>query len=162
LGPGGLASVSYLSSEAERLGRASAESRAGGWELRVIDIENSWSLRPDARRRIDLYYQTQVSLQGTGSEPLGLEPTFPVENRNSLACLPGNEKLSLLASEMPVLFRSDDPAAPADCDSRCSPSYKQLIRQRRSLGPPPLIRAFPASASVFSFAARLFPCTSEA
>ena len=33
LGPGGLASVSYLSSEAQRLGRASAESRAGEWEL---------------------------------------------------------------------------------------------------------------------------------
>ena len=34
-------------------------------------------------------YQTQVRLQGAGSEPLGLGPSSPVENRNSLACLPG-------------------------------------------------------------------------
>ena len=38
----------------------------------------------------------------------------------------------------------------------------QLTRRSRSLGPPPLIRAFPASSAAFSFAARLFPCTSEA
>jgi len=71
--------------------RVSAESRAGEWELRVIDDEKSWSLRADARRRITLYHQTQarVSLQGTGSEPLGLGPSSSVENRNSLACLPG-------------------------------------------------------------------------
>jgi len=53
----------------------------------VIDNEKSWSLRVDARRRITLYYQTQASLQGTGSEPLGLGPSSSVENRNSLACL---------------------------------------------------------------------------
>ena len=72
--------------------RVSAESRAGEWELWVIDNEKSWSLRADARRRIILYYQTQVSLQETGSEPLGLGPSFSVEtveNGNSLACLPG-------------------------------------------------------------------------
>jgi hypothetical protein len=39
--------------------------------LGIIDNEKSWSLRADARRRIILYYQTQVSLQETGSEPLG-------------------------------------------------------------------------------------------
>ena len=55
----------------------------------VIDNEKSWSLRADARRRITLYYQTQVSLQETGSEPLGLGPSSPVENGNLLACLPG-------------------------------------------------------------------------
>jgi hypothetical protein len=33
--------------------------------------------------------QTQVSLQGTGSEPLGPGPSSSVKNRNSLACLPG-------------------------------------------------------------------------
>ena len=44
-------------------------------------------MRADARRRITLYYQTQVSLQGTGSEPLGLGPSSSVENRNPLACL---------------------------------------------------------------------------
>ena len=54
--------------------RVSDESRAGEWELRVIDNEKSWSLRADARRRITLHYQTQVSLQETGSEPLGLGP----------------------------------------------------------------------------------------
>ena len=32
-------------------------------------------------------YQTQVSLQGTGSEPLGLGLSSSVENGNSLACL---------------------------------------------------------------------------
>ena len=48
----------------------------------VIDNEKSWSLRADARRRIILYYETQVSLQETGSEPLGLGPSFSVENRN--------------------------------------------------------------------------------
>ena len=36
--------------------RVSAESRVGEWELWVIDNENSWSLRADARRRITLYY----------------------------------------------------------------------------------------------------------
>ena len=51
------------------------------------------------------------SLQGTGSEPLGLGPSFPVENRNSLACLPGKqtkEKIEtlLLASEMPLRSRT--------------------------------------------------------
>ena len=45
------------------------------------------SLRADARRRITLYYQSQVSLQGTGSEPLGLGPSSAVENGNSLASL---------------------------------------------------------------------------
>ena len=69
--------------------RVLSESRACEWELWVIDNEKSWSLRADARRRIILYYQTQVSLQETGSEPLGLGPSFSVENRNSLACLPG-------------------------------------------------------------------------
>jgi len=49
-------------------------------------------LRADARRRIILYYQTQVSLQETGSEPLGLGPSFSVENRNSLAFLPGLQR----------------------------------------------------------------------
>jgi len=38
------------------------------------------------------YYQTQVSLQGTGSEPLGLGPSSSVENRTSLACLPGYQR----------------------------------------------------------------------
>ena len=42
--------------------RVSSESRAGEWELRVIDNEKSWSLRADARRRIALNYQTQVRL----------------------------------------------------------------------------------------------------
>ena len=69
--------------------RVSSESRACEWELWVIDNEKSWSLRADARRRIILYYQTQVSLQETGSEPLGLGPSSSVENGNSLACLPG-------------------------------------------------------------------------
>ena len=64
-------------------------------------------MRADARRRIILYYQTQVRLQETGSEPLGLGPSFSVENGNSLACLPAwvaMEKMEtlLLASEMPV------------------------------------------------------------
>ena len=64
----------------------------------------SWSVRADARRRITLYHQTQVSLQGTGFEPLGLGPSSSVENR---ACLPpwvAKEKIGflLLASEMPV------------------------------------------------------------
>ena len=49
-------------------------------------------------------HQTQVSLQGTGFEPLGLGPSSSVENR---ACLPpwvAKEKIGflLLASEMPV------------------------------------------------------------
>ena len=44
-------------------------------------------MRADARRRITLYYQTQVRLQATGSEPRGLGPNSSVENRNSLACL---------------------------------------------------------------------------
>jgi len=44
-------------------------------------------LRADARRRITLYYQTQVSLQGTGSEPLRLGPSISVENRNVFASL---------------------------------------------------------------------------
>ena len=58
--------------------RVSAESRAGECESRVIDNENSWSFRADARRRITLrlYYQSQVSLQGTGFEPLGLDPVL--------------------------------------------------------------------------------------
>ena len=49
----------------------------------------TWSLRADARRRITLHYQTQVRLQGTGSKPRGLGPSSSVEDRNSLACLPG-------------------------------------------------------------------------
>ena len=36
-----------------------------------------------------LYTITQVNLQGIGFEPLGLGPSSSVENRNSLACLPG-------------------------------------------------------------------------
>ena len=60
-------------------------------------------MRADARRRITLrlYYQSQVSLQGTGFEPLGLDPVLlskigtrllaslssKGKNRNSLACL---------------------------------------------------------------------------
>ena len=55
-------------------------------------VRNRESMRADARRRITLYSQTQVSLQGTGSEPLGLGPSSSVENRNSLACLPGYER----------------------------------------------------------------------
>ena len=58
--------------------KVSAESRAGEWGLLVIDNEKSWSLRADARRRITLYYQIQVSPQGTGSEHLGLGPSFPL------------------------------------------------------------------------------------
>ena len=93
--------------------RFSAESRAGEWELWVIDNEKSWSLRADARRRITLCYQTQVRLQGTGSEPLGLGPSSSVENGNSLqwvACLPpwvAKEKIGtlLLASERSSLSR---------------------------------------------------------
>ena len=33
-----------------------------------IDNQKSWSLRADARRRITLYYQTQISLQETGDD----------------------------------------------------------------------------------------------
>ena len=53
-------------------------------------------MHADARRRITLYYQKQVSLQGTGFEPLGLGPSSSVENRNSeslaVACLPGYQR----------------------------------------------------------------------
>ena len=45
-------------------------------------------MRADARRRIVLY---SSQLAETGSEPLGLVPSFSVENRNSLACLPGSK-----------------------------------------------------------------------
>ena len=64
-----------------------------------MDNEKYRSLRTDARRKIFLYHQTQVSLQGTGSEPLGPVPLSKIgtqllaplgskrKNRNSLACL---------------------------------------------------------------------------
>ena len=72
-----------------------------GVECLVLDIisgPDRWKgsgVSPGRRRRRisslfwEGYYQTQVSLQGTGSEPLGLGPSSSVENRNSLACLPG-------------------------------------------------------------------------
>jgi len=71
---------------------------------RATNLTKSWSLRADARRRITLYYQIQVSLQGTGFEPLGPAGLDPIplskigtrllaslgikgKNRKSLACL---------------------------------------------------------------------------
>ena len=56
-----------------------------------LDNEKLWSLCADRLRRITLYYQTQVSLHGTRSEPLRLGPTLPVKNRNSLVCLLGSQ-----------------------------------------------------------------------
>jgi len=72
-----------------------------------MDNEKSWSLRADARRRITLYYQTQVSLQGTGSDLSGLEPSpVPLSKIGTrlLASLgiKGEIGTLLLASEMPV------------------------------------------------------------
>ena len=58
-------------------------------------------MRADARRRITLYYQTQVSLQGTGSEPLGLGPSSTLENGNSLA----SRNIHSAELEATVLYR---------------------------------------------------------
>ena len=98
MGSAGLVSVSYFYIDSYKV---SAESRAGEWELSVIDNEKSWSLRADARRRIVLYYQTQVSLQKPDLSLSGLDPVSlskiethllaslgsKGKNRNSLACL---------------------------------------------------------------------------
>ena len=62
-------------------------------------------MRADARRRIILYYQTQVSLRETGSEPLGLGPSSSVEN--GLPPWVAQEKIGtlLLASSTPQKCR---------------------------------------------------------
>ena len=57
----------------------------------LIKRRGPWSLRADARRRITLYYQTQVSLQGTGSEPLGLGPSSIRSGPQRLIRAPGIE-----------------------------------------------------------------------
>jgi hypothetical protein len=69
----------------------SSLGQISSWRAGIVShrYEKLWSLRADARRSITLYYQTQVRLQGTGSEPHGLGPSSSVENRNSIACLPG-------------------------------------------------------------------------
>ena len=109
MGSADLVSVSYLYIDSYKV---SAESRAGERGLCVIDDDKSWSLRADARRRITLYCKTQISLQGTGSEPHGLGPSSSVENRKMLACLPGwrvaKEKIGtlLLASDMVPISQS--------------------------------------------------------
>jgi len=51
-------------------------------------------LRADARSRIILYYQTQVSLQETGSEPLAW--TQFLCQKNLLASLAAKEKIGTL------------------------------------------------------------------
>jgi len=48
-------------------------------------------------------YQTQVSLQQTGSEPLALGPSFSSKMETDLlASWVAKEKIETLASEMPV------------------------------------------------------------
>ena len=52
-------------------------------------------MRADARRRITLYNQSQISLQGTGSESRGLGPSSSFENRNSWPGSKGKNRNSL-------------------------------------------------------------------
>ena len=51
--------------------------------------------------RNTLNYQTQVSLQGIGSEPLGLGPSSHFRQRNCLGSMQWKIGTLLLASEMP-------------------------------------------------------------
>ena len=85
-----------------------------------------------------LYYQTQVSLQGTGSEPLGLGPSSSVENKNSLACLPGyqREKCSFVYLCGVVSFDShcSQPRASESPRTKMQTRIRTKIKRTRTAG----------------------------